>query len=69
MERLTREGGKDRSEVYQGGGKKKRGMGGGVKSNPPESAKSRTLKNWWQGGQATARATKIGKVNETEESI
>lgn len=35
MERLTREGGKDRSEVYQGGGKKKRGMGGGGLSQTP----------------------------------
>lgn len=52
------------------GGWEEEERAGGFKSTPPpRSAKSRTLANWWRGRSQTARATKIGKVNETEESI
>lgn len=67
MERLTREGKKTEVRFIRGVGRKERA--GGFKSKSPKSAKSRTLANWWPGRSQTARATKIGRVNEREESI
>lgn len=69
MERLTREGKKTEVRFIGGGEEEERA--GGFKSTPPpsKSAESLNLTNWWQGRSQTARATKIGKVNETEESI